>query len=109
MNLVLILGDRSETTLRSAGHEVKIRARILQLLQQRVGARDLDFAGRLLDVEAFDDAGLPTDNTLRATLRAYMEWAVADVLSYAPAGSVVPAGRPVPRWSWSGLETDSER
>jgi hypothetical protein len=32
-----------------------------------------------------------------------MEWAVADVLVYAPYGSQVPVGERVPRWSWDGL------
>jgi hemoglobin len=54
-------------------------------------------------VHAADDAGLPADPEFRAGLRAYMQWAVADVLSYTP-GSVIPADRPVPRWSWNGLQ-----
>ncbi|SDK62776.1 hemoglobin [Nonomuraea maritima] len=53
---------------------------------------------------AIDDAGLPDDPELRRALRAYMEWAIDDVLSYSPPGSEVPAGLPVPRWSWNGLE-----
>lgn len=55
-------------------------------------------------VRAADDAGLPRDPELRAALRAYMEWAVADVLSYSPRESRVPAGLAVPRWGWNGLE-----
>jgi hemoglobin len=54
-------------------------------------------------VQAADDAGLPEDAALRAGLRSYMEWAVDEVLSYAPQGSIVPSDRPVPRWSWDGL------
>jgi hemoglobin len=34
-----------------------------------------------------------------------MEWAVADVLTYSPVNSSVPAGLPMPRWSWDGLQT----
>jgi hemoglobin len=49
-------------------------------------------------VGAMDDAGLPDDPGLRASLRAYMEWSVRDVLVYAPYGSEVPDGLPVPRW-----------
>ncbi len=60
-------------------------------------------------VDALDDAGLPTDNDLRAALRAYMEWAVRDVMNYSPADAVVPAGCPVPRWTWGGLQTDPDR
>jgi len=55
-------------------------------------------------VDAADDAGLPADPEFRAALRAYMEWAVADVLAYSAEGSVVPAGLPMPHWSWDGLE-----
>jgi hemoglobin len=36
-------------------------------------------------------------------LRAYMEWAVSGVLDYAPQGSEVPEGLPMPHWSWKGL------
>lgn len=55
-------------------------------------------------VRAAGDAALPDDAELRAALRAYMEWAVADVLTYSPRESRVPAGLPVPRWGWDGLE-----
>ena len=55
-------------------------------------------------VAAADDVGLPDDPEFRAALRAYMEWAVAGVLVYAPADAVVPPGLRVPRWSWGGLE-----
>jgi hemoglobin len=60
-------------------------------------------------VAALDDAGLPADPELRAALRAYMEWAVQEVMRYAPAGSVVPVGLSVPRWTWDGLQAGSER
>jgi hemoglobin len=55
-------------------------------------------------VQAADDAGLPADQDFRAALRAYMEWAVSQVMSLSPAGSVVPADLPVPRWSWDGQQ-----
>jgi hypothetical protein len=37
-----------------------------------------------------------------------MEWAVNDVLAYAPQGATVPTDMVVPRWSWGGLESASE-
>lgn len=55
-------------------------------------------------MKAADDAKLPEDVALRASLRAYMEWAVDQVLACSPAGSKVPAGVTVPSWSWEGLE-----
>ena len=56
-------------------------------------------------VRAADDAGLPEDPDFRASLKAYMEWAVADVMSYSPLDSTVAADLPMPRWGWHGLET----
>jgi hemoglobin len=54
---------------------------------------------------ALDDAAIPPDPDLRHSMRSYMEWATADVMSYAPAGSEVPGGLAVPRWSWDGPVT----
>jgi hemoglobin len=53
-------------------------------------------------VAAADDAGLPRDPEFRAALRAYMEWAVSDVLGYE--GTDVPHTIPMPRWTWDGLQ-----
>jgi hemoglobin len=55
-------------------------------------------------VQAADDAGLPEDAEFRAALRSYMEWAVGEVMSYSPRDATVPPGRPMPRWSWDGLQ-----
>lgn len=55
-------------------------------------------------VQAADDAGLPDDAEFRAALRAYIEWAVAQVMACSPRGSPVPDGLAVPRWSWDGLQ-----
>ena len=53
-------------------------------------------------VQAADDAGLPEDPELREALRAYMVWAVDDVLEYSPVGAEVPSGVPMPHWTWEG-------
>ncbi len=67
---------------------------------------DEDLGARFVTcfVQAADDAGLPDDPEFRAGLRAYMEWAVGDVLSYSPPESPVLADLPTPRWDWHGLE-----
>lgn len=66
-----------------------------------------DLGNRFVEcfVLAADDAGLPADPAFRAALRAYMRWAVDDVLVYSPAGARVPTGLAMPRWSWDGLQT----
>jgi hemoglobin len=55
-------------------------------------------------MQAADDAALPDEPEFRAALRAYMEWAVGEVLSFSPEGSTVPADLAVPQWSWSGRQ-----
>ena len=55
-------------------------------------------------VAALDDANLPADADFRGALRAYMEWAVANVLVYSPVDAVVLPGAPMPQWGWDGLE-----
>jgi hemoglobin len=74
-------------------------------MHARQGADDA-FGERFVDcfVRAADDAGLPDDAEFRACLRAYMTWAVSEVLAYSPTDSEVPAGLPTPHWSWDGLQ-----
>ena len=74
-------------------------------LHSSTGVKD-DLGRRFVDcfVRAADDAGLPEDPEFRGALRAYMEWAVAEVLAYSPHGSTVPADLPMPHWSWDGLQ-----
>ena len=64
-----------------------------------------DLGRRFVDcfVAAADDARLPADPEFRAALRAYMEWAVAEVMSISPRGSLVRRDLRVPHWSWHGL------
>ena len=65
-----------------------------------------DLGERFLDcfVGAMDDAGLPGDPAFREAMRAYMRWAVDNVLAYSPVDAVVPARLPMPRWDWDGLQ-----
>ncbi|MFE0020741.1 group II truncated hemoglobin [Amycolatopsis sp. NPDC059021] len=74
------------------------------MLAMHSGNGDMSDLGRRFVecfVHAADDAGLPDDPAFRAALRAYMEWAVTEVLSY-PDDDGVPAGLPMPRWTWDG-------
>jgi hemoglobin len=74
------------------------------------GNGDMSDLGRRF-VECFvwaaDDAALPEDPEFRAALRAYMEFAVDEVLLYGPPGTPVPPGLAMPRWTWEGLQTDA--
>jgi len=56
-------------------------------------------------MQAADEARLPDDPEFRAAIRSYIEWAVNEVDGYWAKGAVVPEGKPMPHWSWSGLDT----
>jgi len=61
-------------------------------------------------VAAADDARLPDDREFRDALRAYMEWAVGEVMAYSPPERAdVPTGLPTPLWGWNGLATRTDR
>ncbi len=51
---------------------------------------------------ALDDAGLPEDERLRATLKAWFRWATAGMAAYPRSPEDVPAGLRLPVWSWDG-------
>jgi hemoglobin len=69
------------------------------------GSEDLNTRFVACFMQAADDSGLPDDPEFRAAIKSYIEWAVQEVDSYQAPGSVAPAGRPMPHWSWIGLET----
>ncbi len=75
-------------------------------LHARTGAEE-DLGARFgaCFVRAADDAGLPDDPEFRTGLRAYMEWAVGEVLSYSPPESHVAPDLPVS----AGVGTDCGR
>jgi hemoglobin len=78
------------------------------VLRLHAGNGDMgDLGERFLEcfVRAMDDADLPDEPEFRAAMRAYMRWAVDNVLSYAPVDAVVPAGVAMPGWGWDGLRS----
>jgi hemoglobin len=80
------------------------------LLRMHAGNGDMGDLGRRFVAcfdGAMDDAGLPDDAEFRAALRAYMVWAVDEVLAYAPKDATVRSGLPMPRWSWDGPQPRS--
>jgi len=75
------------------------------MLRLHAGNGEMDDLGRRFVacfMAAADDAGLPDEAEFRASLRAYMEWAVAEVLRYPGDPDTVPADLPMPHWSWDG-------
>jgi hemoglobin len=80
------------------------------MLSMHAGNGDMGGLGRRFVecfVGAIDDAGLPDDAEFRATMRAYMRWAVDEVLLYPDDDSTVPPNLSLPHWSWNGLQSTS--
>ena len=78
-----------------------------QVLTLHWGNRDLgDLPERFYRcfVQALHDARFPGDPEVRAALHAYMRWAVDNVMAYSAVDATVPAGLPMPRCGWDGLE-----
>jgi len=94
-----VFGGPARFTESFGGHSAVLE------VHARQGAGD-DLGERFVAcfVAAADDAGLPDNPEFRAGLRAYMEWAVAEVVSISPPESRVAPGQAAPRWGWNGLE-----
>jgi hemoglobin len=74
------------------------------LLAMHAGNGDMtDLGNRFVEcfTLAMDDAGLPADPEFRAAMRAYMRSAVDEFIGHPGLGTV-PAGLPIPHWSWDG-------
>ena len=63
---------------------------------------EMDELAHACFVQALDDAGLPEDPRLRATLAAYFLWATGSMAAYPRSPEDVPGGLAIPRWSWDG-------
>jgi hemoglobin len=77
------------------------------LVRLHAGNGDMsDLGRRFADcfMLAADDAGWPADPEFRTAIRGYIDWAVLAVALSHPGDTDVPAGLPVPHWSWNGLQ-----
>ena len=103
------LPARQDQILES-GHAIEARvtaecADQAHVLWLHAGNGDMsDLGRRFADcfMLAADDAGWPADPEFRSVIRAYIDWAVAAVALSHPHDTDVPAGLPLPRWSWDG-------
>jgi hemoglobin len=77
------------------------------LLGLHAGNGDMsDLGRRFADcfMRAADDAGWPADLAFRGAIRGYIIWAVDTVALSHPHDTDIPAGLPLPHWSWDGLQ-----
>jgi hemoglobin len=63
---------------------------------------EMDERAQLCFALALDDAKLPDDPELRATLKAYFRWATANMAAFPTSDGGVPDTLPFARWSWEG-------
>ena len=60
--------------------------------------------------QALADVGLAGDDRLRKALHDYFAWATTTSMArYEESADDVPAGLPIPRWSWDGLAPKHRR
>jgi hemoglobin len=62
---------------------------------------EMDERAQTCCAQALDDAGLPSDAALRATLKPHFRWTTTAMAAY-PEADDVPPGLALPRWSWKG-------
>ena len=63
---------------------------------------EMDERAQVCFARALDDAGLPDDERLRTTLRDWFRWATAGMARHPDSADDVPAGLPMPHWTWDG-------
>ena len=63
---------------------------------------EMDRRSEACFARAMDDAGLPDDDRLRATLTAWFHWGVELMDTYPETPDAVPDHLPLPRWTWDG-------
>jgi hemoglobin len=94
-----VFGGPSRYSQALGGHSAMLNIHACAEAEQELASRFVECF-----VVAADDAGLPADHAFRVAWREYITWAVSEVHSYSPIGSVVPEGLGMPRWGWEGLE-----
>jgi hemoglobin len=77
-------------------------SRVVRLHSGKGEHREMDERAQVCFAQAIEDAGLPADPLLRATLKAYFGWATASMSAYPQSAGQVPAGLILRRWSWDG-------
>jgi hemoglobin len=63
---------------------------------------DMDERALICFAQALDDAGLPDEPRLRATLKAYVSWAIETTNAYPRSKNDVPVGLILKHWDWGG-------
>lgn len=64
--------------------------------------REMDERALTCFVQALDDAAIPGDSRLRATLKDYFWWAIGRMSAYPESADEVPGGLAMAYWSWNG-------
>jgi hemoglobin len=64
--------------------------------------REMDERALACFAQAIEDAGLPADPALRASLTDYFAWVMREYEAFAGSSDQVPAGLALKRWSWGG-------
>ena len=83
-------------------HDMGNETVVLRLHSGNGEHREMDERALACFAQALDDAGLPDDPRLRATLKAYFAWAMERMNEYPDSAEHVPRGLVIGHWSWNG-------
>lgn len=97
-----IWGGPPRYSERGGGHRAVLRLHAGQGMGSTLGERFV----ACFDA-ALESTGIAADERTAGALRAYIRWATAEVMHYAPDRALVPAVAPMPRWDVGGLVTDA--
>lgn len=77
-------------------------SRVLRMHAGNGEHRDMDERTQACFAQALDDAGIPDNAGLHATLERYFAWATARMSAYPSSADDVPSGLAMAYWSWDG-------
>jgi hemoglobin len=83
-------------------HELGDQSHVVRLHSGNGEHHEMDERAVDCFVLAMDDAGLPEDPELRATLTAWFRWGIGLMDAHPDSADTVPDDLRLPHWSWDG-------
>ena len=77
-------------------------SRVLRMHAGNGEHQEMDERAQICFAQALDDATIPADPQLRATLKAYFRWATERMSGYPESADDVLDGLTIAYWSWDG-------
>ena len=89
--------------------ELGDHSRVVRMHSGKGEHHEMDERAVACFAQAMDDARLPDDPELRATLGAWFRWGIGLMDAHPDSADDVPEGLALPRWSWEGPVDPGDR